>query len=98
MLCANWVSLTEYVLFYKVTSCVIQFDRTTLHAAMAKRFATDAAFQISSDAMQILGGYGYLTDYSVERYFRDLRVLPILEGTNEIMRLIINRELQVSQE
>lgn len=60
---------------------------------MAKRFATDAAFQVSSDAMQILGGYGYLKEYNIERYFRDLRVLSILEGTNEIMRIVIHKGL-----
>ncbi|HEU5281161.1 MAG TPA: acyl-CoA dehydrogenase family protein [Gammaproteobacteria bacterium] len=60
-----------------------------LHCAMAKRYTTDACFHISSEAMQLHGGYGYLTDYPIERYFRDLRVHPILEGTNEIMRLII---------
>jgi butyryl-CoA dehydrogenase len=60
-----------------------------LHCAMAKRFATDIAFQISNKAMQMLGGYGYLRDYQIERFFRDLRVHQILEGTNEIMREII---------
>lgn len=57
--------------------------------AMAKRYATDAAFEIANGAMQLHGGYGYLNDYPIERYFRDLRVHSILEGTNEIMRLII---------
>lgn len=57
--------------------------------AMAKRHATDTCFQITSDAMQLHGGYGYLTEYPIERYFRDLRVHSILEGTNEVMRLII---------
>lgn len=57
--------------------------------AMAKRFATDVAFQIADKAMQLHGGYGYLRDYQLERIFRDLRVHQILEGTNEIMREII---------
>jgi len=61
--------------------------------AMAKRFATDAAFQIANDALQLHGGYGYLQDYPLERIVRDLRVHQILEGTNEIMRVIIAREL-----
>jgi butyryl-CoA dehydrogenase len=60
-----------------------------MYCAMAKRFATDVAFQISDKAMQLHGGYGYLQDYQVERIFRDLRVHQILEGTNEIMREII---------
>jgi alkylation response protein AidB-like acyl-CoA dehydrogenase len=65
----------------------------TLACAMAKRFATDAAFQICNDALQLHGGYGYIKDYEIERYLRDARVHQILEGTNEIMRLIIARRL-----
>jgi len=67
-------------------------DATT-RAAMAKRFATDACFQICDEALQLHGGYGYIQDYAIERYLRDLRVHRILEGTNEIMRLIIARRL-----
>lgn len=67
-------------------------DRT-LRCAMAKRLATDIAFRIADQALQIHGGYGYLRDYPVERILRDLRVHRILEGTNEIMRLIIARKL-----
>jgi alkylation response protein AidB-like acyl-CoA dehydrogenase len=65
----------------------------TLACAMAKRFATDAGFQVCNDALQMLGGYGYLKYYPVERYLRDVRVHQILEGTNEIMRVIIARRL-----
>ncbi|MBI3452255.1 MAG: isobutyryl-CoA dehydrogenase [Rhodospirillales bacterium] len=65
----------------------------TMHCAMAKRFATDACFQVCDEALQIFGGYGYLKDYPVERYLRDTRVHRILEGTNEIMRLIVARRL-----
>lgn len=61
----------------------------TLHCAMAKRFATDACFEVCNDALQLHGGYGYIREYPLERYVRDLRVHQILEGTNEIMRLII---------
>ena len=60
---------------------------------MAKRFATDAAFDIANGALQLHGGYGYLKDYPLERIVRDLRVHQILEGTNEIMRVIIAREM-----
>jgi len=63
----------------------------TLYCAMAKRFATDAGFQICNEALQIHGGYGYLQDFPLERYVRDTRVHQILEGTNEIMRLIVAR-------
>ena len=61
------------------------------YAAMAKRFATDAGFAVANDALQLFGGYGYLKDYPLERIVRDLRVHQILEGTNEIMRVIIAR-------
>ena len=66
-------------------------DKTRL-CAMAKRFATDACFAIADQALQLHGGYGYLKDYPLERILRDLRVHRILEGTNEIMRVIIARE------
>ena len=60
---------------------------------MAKRSATDAGFDIVNEALQLHGGYGYIKDYPIERELRDLRVHQILEGTNEIMRLIIARRL-----
>ena len=63
------------------------------HCAMAKRFATDAGFNICNEALQLLGGYGYIREYPVERILRDLRVHQILEGTNEIMRVIIAKRL-----
>ena len=65
----------------------------TLHCAMAKRLATDAGFHVCNEALQLHGGYGYLKDFPIERYLRDLRVHQILEGTNEIMRVIIARRL-----
>jgi alkylation response protein AidB-like acyl-CoA dehydrogenase len=65
----------------------------TLHCAMAKRFATDVCFRICDEALQLHGGYGYIKEYQIERYLRDLRVHRILEGTNEIMRVIIARKL-----
>jgi alkylation response protein AidB-like acyl-CoA dehydrogenase len=67
--------------------------KATMYCAMAKRYATDAGFAIANDALQIHGGYGYLKDFPLERHVRDLRVHQILEGTNEIMRVIIAREL-----
>ena len=63
----------------------------TSYCAMAKRFVTDACFEVVNDALQLHGGYGYLRDYPLERYLRDVRVHQILEGTNEIMRLIVGR-------
>ena len=61
--------------------------------AMAKRFATDACFDVTNEALQLHGGYGYLKDYPIERILRDLRVHQILEGTNEIMRVIIAKDV-----
>ena len=63
------------------------------YCAMAKRFATDAGFKVCNDALQLLGGYGYLREYPMERYVRDTRVHQILEGTNQIMRVIISRRM-----
>ena len=65
----------------------------TRAAAMAKRFATDIGFDVVNQALQLHGGYGYLRDYGIERVLRDVRVHQILEGTNEIMRLIIARDI-----
>ena len=67
--------------------------RATELCAMAKRFATDAGFKVANDALQLHGGYGYLKDFPLERLVRDLRVHQILEGTNEIMRVIAAREM-----
>lgn len=69
-----------------------QDPKAALYCAMAKRMATDLCFDICNQALQLHGGYGYIRDYAIERYFRDLRVHQILEGTNEIMRLIIARQ------
>lgn len=67
-------------------------DATRL-CAMAKRLATDSGFRVANDALQLHGGYGYLSEYAIEKIVRDLRVHQILEGTNEIMRIIIARSL-----
>ena len=67
--------------------------KATQYCAMAKRFATDAGFEVANQALQLHGGYGYLRDFPLERIVRDLRVHQILEGTNEIMRVITAREL-----
>ncbi|AZQ67012.1 acyl-CoA dehydrogenase [Silicimonas algicola] len=65
----------------------------TRHCAMAKMFVTDRAFEVANDCLQLHGGYGYLADYGIEKIVRDLRVHQILEGTNEIMRLIVARDM-----
>ncbi|MEV6343749.1 acyl-CoA dehydrogenase family protein [Actinoplanes sp. NPDC051851] len=65
----------------------------SIEAAKAKLFATDAAMRVTTDAVQILGGYGYVADHPVERWFREAKVLQIVEGTNQIQRLVISRSL-----
>lgn len=70
-----------------------QNELKTVYSAMAKYAATEDCFNLVNDALQMHGGYGYLKDYHVEKIFRDLRVHMILEGTNEIMRLIVSRSL-----
>jgi alkylation response protein AidB-like acyl-CoA dehydrogenase len=70
-----------------------KLPRATMLCAMAKRFASDMGFKIANDALQLHGGYGYLKDFSAERHVRDLRVHQILERTNEIMRVIVSREM-----
>ena len=78
-------------------SAAAAYDRgdadVTMRCAMAKRFATDTGFEVANQALQLHGGYGYLSEYGIEKIVRDLRVHQILEGTNEIMRLIVARKL-----
>lgn len=86
--------LTDYesakLMVYRAASAFDnEHSNTPIYCAMAKRYATDVCFEISNQALQLHGGYGYLNDYPIERFFRDLRVHQILEGTNEIMREII---------
>ncbi|MCF3936343.1 acyl-CoA dehydrogenase family protein [Acuticoccus sp. M5D2P5] len=82
------------LLLYKAAIAVENGETgATVSAAMAKRLATDTGFDIVNQALQIHGGYGYLRDYPLERYLRDLRVHQILEGTNEIMRVIVARHI-----
>lgn len=69
------------------------FPDATAYCAMAKRYATDIGFAVCDQALQLYGGYGYIKEYPMERYFRDVRVHQILEGTNEIMRMIVARRL-----
>ncbi|RDD60626.1 isobutyryl-CoA dehydrogenase [Ferruginivarius sediminum] len=68
-------------------------EDATAYCAMAKRLATDIGFKVCNEALQLHGGYGYIRDYPIERYLRDVRVHQILEGTNEIMRLIVARHM-----
>lgn len=82
------------LLLHKAAAAVdAKSHEATRLAAMAKRLATDTGFKVVNEALQLHGGYGYLRDYPIERFFRDVRVHQILEGTNEVMRLIIARNL-----
>jgi alkylation response protein AidB-like acyl-CoA dehydrogenase len=82
------------LMLYRAASAVDRREPpATRLAAMAKRFATDTGFEIVNGCLQLHGGYGYLRDYPIERVLRDLRVHQILEGTNEVMRLIISRDM-----
>ena len=62
-------------------------------AAICKSFATDTAMEVTTDAVQLFGGYGYIKDYPVERFFRDAKITQIYEGTSQIQRLVIAREI-----
>jgi alkylation response protein AidB-like acyl-CoA dehydrogenase len=68
----------------------------SIDAAMAKLFCSDTVMRVTTDAVQIFGGYGYVRDYPVERYFREAKVTQIFEGTNQIQRLVISRKLRTS--
>jgi alkylation response protein AidB-like acyl-CoA dehydrogenase len=90
---ASELDAARLLLWRAATSLDKRDPQATLHCAMAKRIATDAGFHVVNEALQLHGGYGYLKDFPIERYLRDLRVHQILEGTNEIMRVIIARHL-----
>jgi acyl-CoA dehydrogenase len=79
-----------YIAAAKVTANAPDKSR---FSAMAKRLSTDSGSEIVNQALQLFGGYGYLRDYPIERFWRDLRVHSILEGTNQVMRMIIGRDL-----
>jgi alkylation response protein AidB-like acyl-CoA dehydrogenase len=79
---------------YRAADALDRADpQASMYSAMAKRFATDLGFKVCNEALQVHGGYGYLKDYGLEKLVRDLRVHQILEGTNEIMRVVISRKL-----
>jgi len=80
-------------LVYRAADLYDRGVRNTKLASMAKCFASDAAMQITTDAVQVLGGYGYMKDSPVERMFRDAKLTQIFEGTNQIQRLVIAREV-----
>ena len=87
------VEVARSILWRAAQALDAKDPNATQLCAMAKKFATDACFNVANDALQLHGGYGYLQEYGIEKIVRDLRVHQILEGTNEVMRLIISRKL-----
>ncbi|MGD9806318.1 MAG: acyl-CoA dehydrogenase family protein [Hyphomicrobiaceae bacterium] len=82
------------LMIYRAADALDRADpQASMYSAMAKRYATDLGFSVCNDALQLHGGYGYLKDYGLEKLVRDLRVHQILEGTNEIMRVVVSRKL-----
>ena len=83
----------RYLLYVAAAKVTANAPDKTRFAAMAKRLATDTGSSVVDRALQLHGGYGYLMDYPIERFWRDLRVHSILEGTNQVMRMIVSRDL-----
>jgi alkylation response protein AidB-like acyl-CoA dehydrogenase len=82
------------LMIYRAADALDRADpQAGMYSAMAKRYATDLGFGIVNEALQLHGGYGYLKDYGLEKLVRDLRVHQILEGTNEIMRVVVSRKV-----
>jgi len=90
---ATEVEVAQTFLWRAASALDARDANASVLSAMAKRFVTDAGFHVANEALQLFGGYGYLTEYGIEKIVRDLRVHQILEGTNEIMRVIIARSL-----
>jgi hypothetical protein len=90
---ATELDAARLMLWRAASSLDAGLSEASMQCAMAKRLATDAGFHVANEALQLHGGYGYLKDFPIERYLRDVRVHQILEGTNEIMRVIIARHL-----
>ena len=89
----DWISRIQHVERVEKEALGRKDADATVLCAMAKRFGTDTGFEVANQALQLHGGYGYLSEYGIEKIVRDLRVHQILEGTNEIMRLIVSRKL-----
>jgi acyl-CoA dehydrogenase len=78
---------------WKAASVIDSGERNTKYAAMCKAFAADMAMKVTTDAVQVFGGYGYSAEYPVEKLMRDAKIYQIYEGTSQIQRLIISREV-----
>ena len=87
------IEASRMLVYRALAACDADDPRMTYHSAVAKCFASDAAMEITTDAVQILGGYGYVREYPVERMMRDAKVTQIYEGTNQIQRVVIARQI-----
>ena len=90
---ATKIEVARAILWRAAASLDAKAPQATTLCAMAKQFVTDECFNVANDALQLHGGYGYLSEYGIEKIVRDLRVHQILEGTNEIMRLVVARSV-----
>jgi alkylation response protein AidB-like acyl-CoA dehydrogenase len=84
---------TARLITWKAAWMVDHDMRASLESSIAKCFASDTAMQVTTDAVQVFGGYGYMRDYPVEKYMRDAKLIQIYEGTNQIQRVVIARHL-----
>ena len=87
------IEASRMLVYRALAACDADDPRTTYHASVAKCFAGDAAMAVTTDAVQILGGYGYIREYPVERFMRDAKITQIYEGTNQIQRVVIARQI-----
>src|SRR5438105_8747700 len=87
------IDAARLMVYRSLALCDAEDPRMTYASAAAKCFASDVAMRVTTDAVQVLGGYGYISDYPVERYMRDAKITQIYEGTNQIQRVVIAREL-----
>ena len=90
---ATQVEASRQLIFASARACDAGVRELTKLAAMAKLFATDVAMKVTTDAVQIFGGYGYMRDYPIEKYMRDAKITQIYEGTNQVQRLVVARNL-----
>ena len=87
------IEASRMLVYRALAACDADDPRTTYHASVAKCFAGDAAMAVTTDAVQILGGLGYVRDCPVERWYRDAKIFDIFEGTEQIQQLVIARNM-----
>jgi butyryl-CoA dehydrogenase len=90
---ATRVEAARHLIYAAAKAVDEQAPNVSKLAAMCKLFATDTAMQVTTDAVQIFGGYGYMKDYPIEKYMRDAKITQIYEGTNQVQRLVVARSL-----